>query len=507
MPQPVALQITPPKDRLPPTNRSPANRLLEPKAELLRTSEAQSAHGVRFRDALKHIERKQTEARAAQHDGEPEKPAQPEKAGKAECKTTRTVKGHRRDETAKSKRETPADESTPPATETSEVELTDQRQEVEDAEATNDDAGEPASESAERASDIRTDCNNAVAGALNGPAPKVETDCLNAEVRPKDTQVDQAGAASRSTSESAQAPVEAIADPGEELDPSANIRHGAPGDAQHATPSLAGDDAEALSGNQPSHARGSGSVSRPALGGELKAPDEPASNAAPAGHEAAPAPAAPSPSAASFEQFLEHLITPKQVEHTDHDEPESANLAGGAPSAELLGPGAGAARETSATQLPAARAATELPPETRFAADNHEKIVSGVRGELLPNGGTMKLRLDPPELGTLQVSLHLRDGVVTAAFQTANDDAARMLSHTLGDLRATLEAHGIAVDKLHVQQSPRDEGGDPSTSDDAGRNSQTFEQQQESRREQQRRDAVQRIWDKLAGIAPIDLVA
>lgn len=166
---------------------------------------------------------------------------------------------------------------------------------------------------------------------------------------------------------------------------------------------------------------------------------------------------------------------------------------------------AGPARESSPTS-PAAPSA-DLTPEARFAADNHEKIVTGVRGELLPNGGTMKLRLDPPELGTMQVSLHLRDGVVSASFQTANGDAAQLLSHSLSDLRSTLEAHGIVVDKLHVQQSPREDSDKDAGKHDSRTRDQTFEQQQDARREQQRKDMVQRMWDRLAGLAPIDLVA
>jgi flagellar hook-length control protein FliK len=149
----------------------------------------------------------------------------------------------------------------------------------------------------------------------------------------------------------------------------------------------------------------------------------------------------------------------------------------------------------------------EPPPEARFAESNHEKIVSGVRGELLPNGGTMKLKLDPPELGSMQVSLHMRDGVVTASFQTSNDEATRLLSHTLSDLRASLEAQGIVVDRLHVQQAPRDEGSQNSGGNNDRPGQQGPEQRQDSRRDQQRKEMVQRLWDKLAGKGPLDLTA
>src|SRR5206468_12374312 len=94
-------------------------------------------------------------------------------------------------------------------------------------------------------------------------------------------------------------------------------------------------------------------------------------------------------------------------------------------------------------------------PEVQFAEANHPKIVAGVRSERLPNGGTMQIRLDPPELGALQVTVHMRDGVMTAAFETSNDDATRMLSHSLNQLKTVLESAGVSVEKLHVQQSPK----------------------------------------------------
>ena len=255
---------------------------------------------------------------------------------------------------------------------------------------------------------------------------------------------------------------------------------------------------------------GSRATTKPAFGASPIAadPESAETGSATSAQVTATGPAAGAPADGAFQQFLDEFDPASTPAPSPHGR-DGQDSVGGLRSADLFNSSPTTAREAAAPKLAAAAAppAPELPPEARFAAENHEKIVTGVRGELLPNGGTMRLRLDPPELGTLQVSLHMRNGVVTAAFETANNDAARMLSHTLGDLRATLESHGITVDKLHVQQSPRDEGGASSRRDDSERPDQTFEQQQESRREQQRRDAVQRIWDKLAGIAPIDLVA
>jgi flagellar hook-length control protein FliK len=152
-------------------------------------------------------------------------------------------------------------------------------------------------------------------------------------------------------------------------------------------------------------------------------------------------------------------------------------------------------------------APAEPMPEARFADVNNPKIVTGVRGELLPGGGTMHLRLDPPELGDLQISVHLRDGVMTAGFQTSNDQATRLLSHSLGNLKSMLEAQGVNVDKLHVQQGPKSNPGDSRDSRDGSRRDPTPEQRQSDRRDQQRKEIIQKMWDKLAGKAPVDLVA
>ena len=95
-----------------------------------------------------------------------------------------------------------------------------------------------------------------------------------------------------------------------------------------------------------------------------------------------------------------------------------------------------------------------LPPEVQFAENNHGKIVSSVHTQLLPNGGTMQIRLDPPDMGTMSVSVHMRDGVMSATFETSTDQASRLLSHSLGQLKTALESQGVSVGAIHVQQRP-----------------------------------------------------
>ena len=179
----------------------------------------------------------------------------------------------------------------------------------------------------------------------------------------------------------------------------------------------------------------------------------------------------------------------------------SANGAGSLTSA----PTGDAPRAGDATKSVAPAPAPPAPTPERFAELNHSRIVTAARAELLPNGGTMQIKLDPPELGALQVTVRMLDGVVTASFQTSNDEATRLLSHSLAQLKHVLESQGVTVDKIHVQQAPRDQ----QASNDDQRQQQQNEQWDESaRHEQQRKEMLRRMWRRLSiGSDPLDLVA
>ena len=147
---------------------------------------------------------------------------------------------------------------------------------------------------------------------------------------------------------------------------------------------------------------------------------------------------------------------------------------------------------------------------TRFAEVNHPPIVSTVRGQLLPSGGTMQIRLDPPELGALLIQVTVRDGLMAASFQTSNPEAAQLLSHSLTQLKHSLESQGVSVDRLQVAQAPRGERSDNSTDRNAQQhngqpNSSAFDASRQN--DQQRREMLRRIWAKLGVGDPLDLVA
>ncbi|MBC7784117.1 MAG: flagellar hook-length control protein FliK [Burkholderiales bacterium] len=148
-------------------------------------------------------------------------------------------------------------------------------------------------------------------------------------------------------------------------------------------------------------------------------------------------------------------------------------------------------------------------PERHFAEKNVDQIVTVVKGELSPTGGSMKIRLDPPHLGELNVDVSVdRDGMMSATFQTTNSEATRLLSHSLQDLRGALESTGVVIDRIQVRQASPSEQASSQNRDEREGNQQQNPHDHPARQEQQRREILERMWRKLSlGEEPLDLVA
>ncbi|MGD0769095.1 MAG: flagellar hook-length control protein FliK [Tepidisphaeraceae bacterium] len=146
-------------------------------------------------------------------------------------------------------------------------------------------------------------------------------------------------------------------------------------------------------------------------------------------------------------------------------------------------------------------------PVAQFAEANQPSIVSTIHGSLLPNGGTMNITLNPPDLGAMQITVRMEDGVMSATFQTSNDQATRLLSHTLGQLKEALETQGVSVDRLHVQQSSNS-GNSSGKGNDSESGGQQSSDGRSAQQEQQRRETLRRMWRRIRGDNdPLDLVA
>src|SRR5204863_4592494 len=110
-------------------------------------------------------------------------------------------------------------------------------------------------------------------------------------------------------------------------------------------------------------------------------------------------------SASDVAGLAAQLPDPDRANVSDGPSPSEAGTDAVAAAPDLAGP-----RASQPITGPAVAKPADAPPELRFAQDNHETIVTNVRSQLLPHGGQMEIRLDPPELGALKVMVEMRDG-------------------------------------------------------------------------------------------------
>ncbi|MBI5863249.1 MAG: flagellar hook-length control protein FliK [Planctomycetes bacterium] len=88
---------------------------------------------------------------------------------------------------------------------------------------------------------------------------------------------------------------------------------------------------------------------------------------------------------------------------------------------------------------------TEPAPETTDRAENIERMLRVLRGELSRGRSKTVIRLDPPELGSLRLELDLRKDVLRLKALVETDAAHRLLRDELETLRSGLEAVGIRL--------------------------------------------------------------
>jgi flagellar hook-length control protein FliK len=101
----------------------------------------------------------------------------------------------------------------------------------------------------------------------------------------------------------------------------------------------------------------------------------------------------------------------------------------------------------------------------------------------------------------------VHEGVMTAAFQTSNDQATRALSHSLTQLKSALESQGMSVGKLHVEQTAKG-SSNQSSGDGNSSGHQDSASDHPAQQEQQRREMLRRMWRRLSGgNDPLDMVA
>ena len=89
--------------------------------------------------------------------------------------------------------------------------------------------------------------------------------------------------------------------------------------------------------------------------------------------------------------------------------------------------------------------------EDPTAQTNVSRIARGLATALAQRGGSVTLRLTPPDLGTLRINLQINGARVSAGFQIESEAARTLLTQQIGQLRTSLENAGLSVERLSVQ--------------------------------------------------------
>ena len=121
--------------------------------------------------------------------------------------------------------------------------------------------------------------------------------------------------------------------------------------------------------------------------------------------------------------------------------------------------------------------ASVAPIARQVAQQVEQGMLSTVKG-----GGTrLDLQLNPQELGTINVTLSVRNGEVSAIIRSEKSETADMINRQVDAIRTNLEQQGLKVDKVEVRQETPQEQNNTTWQDF---NQHNARQEEDARREE-----------------------
>ena len=192
------------------------------------------------------------------------------------------------------------------------------------------------------------------------------------------------------------------------------------------------------------------------------------------------------------------------------DDPAPAAPQSGATPIHTLTTGSNHPVDNSATPAAPAQDSPRTEPDPTF-----DQIVLGLRTKMDATHSRAEISLNPPNLGTLHVSVSLQNGSLTAQFQSSSEVVRDLLKGNMEKLKSVLESQGVTVDNLAVG-APQDKTELPSAapataqtnqSANDGRSAGQYNQEPQNRKRSQDSSAFAKTWQHANAKAPIDLVA
>lgn len=89
---------------------------------------------------------------------------------------------------------------------------------------------------------------------------------------------------------------------------------------------------------------------------------------------------------------------------------------------------------------------------------NVGRVARGLHGAINQQGGSVTLRLAPPEIGFVRIDMDVKGGVAQVRLQAENESSTALLTRHLSTLKNAIESHGLTVERLDVRTldaSPR----------------------------------------------------
>ena len=310
--------------------------------------------------------------------------------------------------------------------------------------------GEPAADAAP--GNRATQPTEGQAGASDGTQPSQGAGAESPDAKPGESGGPQEAAASASQSAEAQAAVQAAATaspaggPGETATATAEVLPAATLDGLTSTQAPGPDPRH---GPSRAGAKGSG-PSHPAAVEPDVQPAAEKPNAAQEGKQAAT-----SPASSDLASAAAATGKPDMAQGNPADGPAAAADPAATKQGERAARPAGAERAPGSEQADRVRFVQRVARAFESAAER---------------GGTVRLRLHPPELGSLRIELTVRDGRMNARLEAETEAARNLIVDNLPALRQRLAEHQIRVERFDVDWGGRPTGNLPQHSQDgAGR--------------------------------------
>lgn len=109
---------------------------------------------------------------------------------------------------------------------------------------------------------------------------------------------------------------------------------------------------------------------------------------------------------------------------------------------------------TTAQAPPVQTEAPIAPPPVKVDTDFVVRQISTAVAEAAQSGRTLRIRLQPPELGVLQIEVYQRDGQVIAKLETQHSSTRQLLLDHLPALQEQLQQLGNRVERIDVSHNP-----------------------------------------------------